>query len=313
MTATAKRRAARLAGAIAGLLALIAIYAVALEPRRLQTVRYRLGVSNLPSAFQGTVIVHLTDFHVGMRGTRRSTLQHAIKATHAARPDLIALTGDYVDEGIWERSASIIGELTAIAPTIGVLGNHDRESSASETSKVVDRLRSLGVQLLANDHVAVAVRGGAAHLVIVAVDDPVTEHANLTAALRGLPSTADPDQPALLLTHAPDIIDRAPANRFVLTLAGHTHGAQVRLSPFHRRTPLDLPMVAGGLDSAYARGAHVVNGNPLFVNHGLGVSSLPVRFLAPPQIAIFTLERGIDESCDADDPGRFLSLKATRR
>lgn len=312
MAGTAGRRAMRLAGGVAGVLALGGIYAVAVEPRRLQTVRYRLGVPDLPPALQGTVIVHLTDFHVGMRGTRRATLRNAVGAARAARPDLIALTGDFVDEGVWHRSAAIIGELGAIAPTVGVLGNHDRESSATRTNEVVDRLRRLGIQLLANDHVAVTVRNGVGRLMVVAVDDPVTGHADLTAALRGLPASSDPNQPAILLAHAPDIIDRAPENRFVLTLAGHTHGAQVRLSPFRRRTPLDVPMVAGGLDSAYARGAHVIRGNLLYVNNGLGVSSLPVRFLAPPQIAIFTLERGIYVAHNADDPDRFLSLETKR-
>src|SRR3712207_7832445 len=55
--------------------------------------------------------------------------------------------------------------------------------------------------------------------------------------------------------------------------------SQLRFSPFKRRTPLDVPMIAGGLDSPYARGSHVVNGNPLYVNSGLGVSGVPFRFL----------------------------------
>lgn len=297
---------------LGGLIALIGVYAIAIEPRRLQIVHYRLGVADLSPNLQGTVIVHLTDFHAGMRGTRQATLKRAVRAARAARPDLIALTGDFVDAGIWERSAAVIGGLSTAAPTLAVLGNHDRESSARQTRQVVDHLRALGVQVLANEHATIPVHGGAGHLTIVAVDDPVTGHADLTAAMDGLPSTADPNEPTLLLAHAPDIVDRAPERRFVLTLAGHTHGAQVRLSPFHQRTPLDLPMVAGGLDSAYARGAHVVRGNPLYVNNGLGVSSLPIRFLAPPQLAIFTLERGIDQSREAGDPERFFSLRLKR-
>ena len=66
-------------------------------------------------------------------------------------------------------------------------------------------------------------------------------------------------------------------------------------------------MVAGGLDSPYARGIHLVNGNPLLVNNGLGVSRLPLRFLAPPEVACFTLARGVDEAKPPEDPARVLT------
>lgn len=51
-------------------------------------------------------------------------------------------------------------------------------------------------------------------------------------------------------------------------------------------------MIVGDLESDYARGTHVVNGNPLCVSNGLGVFGAPFRFLALPSIAIFELARG---------------------
>ena len=144
-------------------------------------------------------------------------------------------------------------------------------------------------------------------MVLIAVDDPSTGRDDLAAATAGLPPEREPGRPAILLGHAPDVADRAPPGRFALALAGHTHGGQVRLSPFRRRTPLEPAMAAGGLDSPYARGAHVVNGTPLSVNNGLGVSRLPLRFLVPPQAACFVLARGLDEAKAPDDPARFLT------
>jgi len=141
---------------------------------------------------------------------------------------------------------------------------------------------------------------------VVAVDDPSHGRDDLATAMAGLPPEREAERPAILLGHAPDVVDRAPPGRFALTLAGHTHGGQLRSSPFKRRTPLDVSMAAGGLDSAYARGALVVNGNPLFVNSGLGVSGVPFRFLAPPQVACFTLTREVEASAAADDPNRFF-------
>jgi predicted MPP superfamily phosphohydrolase len=293
---------AGLAG-IAGL----AAYAYAVEPRRLQVVRYRLGVAELPAQLAGVRIVHLTDFHLGMRPTRWRTLRRAVAATVAEAPDLIAVTGDMTHDGVWTRGGDLFARLAAAAPTVAVLGNHDHHASPAATEEIVARLEQVGVRVLRNTHATVAVRGGVGELVVVAVDDPHLDYDNLGAAMSGLSITPEPDRPALLLGHVPDIVDQAPADRFFLTLAGHTHGGQVRLSPLKRFSPLEVPMIAGGLDSRYPRGTHVVNGNPLFVSNGLGLSGAPFRFLAPPQVARFTLERGVVGDASPDDPERYFA------
>lgn len=285
-------------------------YAYAIEPRRLQQLRYRLGVAELPPSLDGLVVAHLTDFHVGMSGTRRSTLRRAVDIATAWRPDVVALTGDFVHDGRWMPSAGLFRDLAAATPTFAVLGNHDHADTPAATDKIVAALREQGVVVLRNEHRVVPVRDGRGEIVLVAVDDPSEGRDDLAAAMAGLPRERDLERPAILLGHAPDIVDRAPNGRFALTLAGHTHGGQLRSSPFKRRTPLDVSMAAGGLDSSYARGALVVNGNPLFVNSGLGLSGVPFRFLAPPQVACFRFERALDKDKTADDPERYLSLLA---
>lgn len=285
----------------------LAAYAYAVEPRRLQVVRYRLGVAELPAALAGVRIVHLTDFHLGMRPTRWSTLHRAVAATVAEGPDLIALTGDMTHDGVWARGGDLFARLAAAAPTVAVLGNHDHHATPSATEEIVARLERVGVRVLRNTHATVAIRGGTGELVVVAVDDPHLDYDNLGAAMSGLSMTPDPNRPALLLGHVPDIVDQAPADRFILTLAGHTHGGQVRLSPLKRFTPLEVPMIVGDLDSRYPRGTHVVNGNPLFVSNGLGLSGAPLRFLAPPQVARFTLDHGVVGDAGPDDPKRYFA------
>ena len=303
-------RGRRLVVAVTGLVTVACAslaYAYAVEPRRLHELHYRVGVPELPEALEGVRIAHLTDFHVGMTGTRRSTLRRAISVARGWRPDVVALTGDFVHAGRWEPEAALFVELARAAPTFGVLGNHDHRHNPHSTDRLVAALRAQGVMVLANEHRRVPVRGGQGEIVVVAVDDPSQGRDDLGAAMAGLPDGRDPEHPAILLGHAPEIVDRAPPGRFALTLAGHTHGGQLRFSPFKRRTPLELPMIAGGLDSPYPRGTHLVDGNPLFVNSGLGVSGVPFRFLAPPQVACFTLTRFVDESKASDDPARFLT------
>ena len=289
-------------------LALAALgYAYAVEPRRLQKRCFRLGVPDLPEALVGVRIAHLTDFHVGMAGTHAPTLRRAVAVARDWRPDLVALTGDFVHEGRWEPDASLFAGLARTVPTFAVLGNHDMLASPAATERIVAALRGQGVQVLRNEHRIVPVREGRGEVVLVAVEDPSLGHDDLPTAMAGLPERPDPNRPTILLGHAPEIVDRAPPARFALTVAGHTHGGQLRFSPFKRRTPLELPMIAGGLDSPYARGVHVVNGNPLFVNSGLGVSGIPFRFLAPPQVVCFILARGVDADKPPDDPSRYLN------
>lgn len=282
-------------------------YAAWVEPRRLQVVRYRLAVDRLPAEMTGLRIAHLTDFHVGMVGTRLRTLQRAVARTIAARPDVIALTGDFTHTGTWQRGANLVAPLARAAPTYAVLGNHDHAESERATGQLVAHLANHGIRVLRNEHVVLPVHEDRAGMVIVGVNDPRLGYANLDRALDGISPRSERHRPVLLLAHVPDIVEQAPAGRFALTLAGHTHGGQLRFSPFHRFTPLEIPMIVGDLESSYPRGTYVVNGNPLFVSNGLGVSGVPFRFLAPPQIAIFELSPSIDESRNRDDVARYFT------
>ena len=88
--------------------------------------------------------------------------------------------------------------------------------------------------------------------------------------------------PVILMTHNPDVFPVVP-DRVALTLAGHTHGGQVRL-PFIGR-----PIVPSRFGARFAAG-HVVEGDRrLFVATGLGTSILPVRFRVPPAVALLTV------------------------
>jgi predicted MPP superfamily phosphohydrolase len=72
--------------------------------------------------------------------------------------------------------------------------------------------------------------------------------------------------------------------RVALTLAGHTHGGQVKL-PFFGR-----PIVPSRYDERYAIGEVVERGRHLFVTPGVGTSMIPVRFRVPPEISLLTLD-----------------------
>jgi predicted MPP superfamily phosphohydrolase len=89
----------------------------------------------------------------------------------------------------------------------------------------------------------------------------------------------------LLITHNPDLFPEVP-DRVMLTLAGHTHGGQVRL-------PLiGAPIVPSDYGQRFVAGHIVERGRHLFVSTGIGTSDIPVRLGVPPTIFVLTLRGG---------------------
>jgi predicted MPP superfamily phosphohydrolase len=102
--------------------------------------------------------------------------------------------------------------------------------------------------------------------------------------LRGALKEVADESPVLVLSHRPDIFPAVPS-RVALTLAGHTHGGQIRL-------PLvGAPVVPSRFGQAYAAGHVEQGGRHLFVTTGIGTSILPVRLGVPPEMVVLELSR----------------------
>lgn len=100
---------------------------------------------------------------------------------------------------------------------------------------------------------------------------------------------APPDTPVVVLSHVPDVVREASRRGFAAVLAGHTHGGQVRLPLFGAlttRSSLGPHYDLGRFDFAApnARGT-----TTLYINPGIGMSVLPVRFWCPPRWAMVEL------------------------
>jgi predicted MPP superfamily phosphohydrolase len=137
-------------------------------------------------------------------------------------------------------------------------------------------LRDQGIDVLTNEHRVLQVRGQ--QVVIAGVDDPVTGHDDLTAALAGIA----PDAVTVLLSHTPDLFPQVPAH-VDLMLAGHTHCGQVTVPGLGR------PMVPSHFGQRYAAGLVVEGGHQLYVTCGIGTAVMPVRFGNPPEVVVLTL------------------------
>jgi predicted MPP superfamily phosphohydrolase len=114
---------------------------------------------------------------------------------------------------------------------------------------------------------------------VAGISDLWTGRHDVAAALS---SVNDDGAPVILLTHNPDVFPAVP-DRVSLTLAGHTHGGQVRI-PFAGR-----PIVPSRFGQRFAAGHVMEGGRRMYVATGIGTSILPVRFRVPPTIAILTV------------------------
>ena len=223
----------------------------------------------------------VSDLHVGAPYHGLSRLPSTVDRINATHPDMICIAGDFVTLGVVggsftppEAIARELARLRAPAGVFAVLGNHDRLYNGP---RVRAALEAAGIQVLEDTAVRVPTASGAVWM--AGVSDFWTGPHDIPRAMGAL---TDSLAPVLLLTHNPDLFPRIPA-RVTLTLAGHTHGGQVRL-------PLiGAPIVPSVYGPRYAHGLVVEQGRHLFVSTGIGTSDLPVRLGVPPTIFVLTL------------------------
>src|SRR5262249_46803603 len=159
-----------------------------------------------------------------------------------------------------------------------VFGNHDHYTR--DLPALAAFYAARGVRLLNND-AAVLERRGAA-LALAGIDDWNVGRPDLARPLAAASSLA-PGAPVVLLSPTPDAFLEAAASGVALTIAGHTHGGQVRLPG----RPVLVRMSRYRLDE----GRYEHGGAQIVVSRGLGVSGIPLRLCCPPEALLLTLRR----------------------
>ena len=207
-------------------------------------------------------------------------ISRIVQVVNRARPDLVALLGDYIDPEVTfgeaiapEPVAARLARLQAPLGVFAVLGNHDWMNDGERVRRA---LREEKIEVLENDAASVDYAGHVLWLV------------GLADASERIPDVSTPfalvpdGMPLLVLSHNPDLFPLLP-DRPSLTLAGHTHGAQVNLPIVREKvTPSDH-----GAD--YAGGLFRDGERRMYVSRGIGTSTLPLRFRAEPEVVMLTL------------------------
>jgi predicted MPP superfamily phosphohydrolase len=294
---TVFRYAAYLAG---GLPFLAVVYGTTAGRLRYRIVPVDVPLAHLPSSLDGLRIVHLSDLHIG-DFMPRTALRRAVDMINAVQPDLAVLTGDLITSE-HDPLEDGIAELSRLRVPLGVWGchgNHERWAGVEARTQVL--FARDGMHVLRQQCVELSWRGGRFNL--IGVDDQ-REHARPgepSSMLRSIEGLVRSDIPNILLSHNPDTFPRAAALGIELSLAGHTHGGQIRFrlgnrqwSPASLITPFAVGLYRLPFGPARPTASEKTAARPqkcafLYVNPGLGTLGLPLRLGMPPEITVLTL------------------------
>jgi len=263
-------------------------YAGAIEPFGLIVTPYALTPPGWPVGRKLTISV-IADLHAGGPDMTLPHVRRVVDTANALRSDLVVLLGDFkawyrfktrpVADQDWSAE---LARLQAPFGTWAILGNHDWWH---DLKGVRSALADMHIPVLENNAVLLGPPGQ--QFWLAGIGDQIAYQLG-HGRFRGvddLPGTlkhVKTDDPVILLVHEPDIFPNIPP-RVALTLAGHTHGGQIRV-------PLIWPhFVPSAYGARFAYGHIVEDSRHMIVSAGLGTSIIPARFGVPPEIVHITL------------------------
>lgn len=246
-----------------------------------------IRVSGLPEGLDGLRIANIGDVHVGPF-IKPADLAAAVDLVNARKVDLLAITGDLIDDLDQLELTLDALERSEAPPVLSILGNHDKYPNEAAVVAALKR-RNPRIEVLINSSIQVHPHG--VPLRVAGVDYPLAADGRhmlprdeQDAAMRRFADLAfaqsTPGEPLVVLSHHPEFFPISTARGAMLTLSNHTHGGQVRL--FGR------PVIVA---YDYMHGIYHEGNAYLDVNSGLG-HWLPLRIGVPREMSIVTLRRG---------------------
>lgn len=244
--------------------------------KKIKVKEFELQFENLPQAFDGYKILHLTDLHLdSLPGIEQTICEKLEKLDYHS----CFITGDYRQKLIGEYSDKVLSPLHDIMGCIqaedgiyATLGNHD-------TFQIVEHLENMGVRVLTNE--SVRIKRGAESIMLTGVDDPhfyYTRHS--VEALNTEQGTFK-----IALVHSPELYREAADQAYDLYLCGHTHAGQICL-------PMGIPLITHlKKGKKLYKGLWKVDEMQGYTSAGCGVSGVPVRFNSRGEISVFTLRK----------------------
>lgn len=258
--------------------ATVGIFGAVDGDRHEDVTRISITSPSVPRAYDGFKIAQISDTHIGPY-YREPDLDLDLERAHAEGADMVAFTGDLIDDVRYMPEAADTFTREAGKFPEGIIyvwGNHEYYRGKDY---IRSELIKTPVKLLENDNITIHRRG--APLYVAGVDFPwakgnerTEEEEKMTEeAWKGIPKKA----PVLFLAHHSDFIRNGMEKGAILTMTGHTHGTQVGFLG----SPIWAPFT-------YTRGMYTDGKNKGYVSRGIG-GWFPFRFGCSRELVIFTL------------------------
>jgi uncharacterized protein len=257
-------------------------------------------IANLPKGLDGFRIAQLSDLHIG-EFMPREEIRRAVGMANALKPDLAVVTGDFIS-GQHDPLEDCIEELSKLRAPLGTWGcNGNHEIYAGAENSAAQLFDAHGMKLLRQENAQLEWQGEKLNLIGVDYQRDSMTPGPHGAMLQGVEHLVSREMPNILLSHNPNSFRRAAQMGIELSLAGHTHGGQVKveivdhsISPARLITDFvaglfHLPLGNGAAPPAVGANGHSGKSAYLYVNRGLGTFGFPVRLGVPPEITLLTL------------------------
>jgi len=256
----------------------VAFYGTFIGRRRFEVREVELAFENLPPDLDGLRIAQLTDVHYGPY-LNRADLETVAGMANELKPDLVALTGDFITTGAdpLEECIGVLAGVRATAGLWGCLGNHEIYAQCEDHAAAYAGTK--GVRILR--HQRETLRFGKARLNLCGVDYQRKGRPYLAGAER----MVRPEDFNVLLSHNPDVFPEAAGMGYDLVVSGHTHGGQITVEiaeQWANAARFMTPFVKG----EYRRGASAV-----YVSAGIGTVFLPYASAHCPEVTLLKLRR----------------------
>jgi predicted MPP superfamily phosphohydrolase len=253
-------------------------YGVFIERHQLFLREQKLVFPDLPPDLDGLRLVQLTDIHLSPF-LSRAELQRAVDMANETRAHVALITGDLITtiRDPLNDCLDILTGLRADGGVFGCMGNHEIYAHAENYLERAAARK--GMRFLRRR--SEPLRFGNAILNIAGVDYQRQRRPYLVGAEK----LVMPEAFNVLLSHNPDVFPVAAQKGYPLTIAGHTHGGQIRLEILH------VDLNPGHFYTPYVDGLYQQGPASIFVSRGIGTIAVPARVGAPPEVALLRLCR----------------------
>lgn len=274
------------------------LYGVTKGRFNFRVLKETLEFENLPEAFNGLKVVHISDLHIGSFYDNYKEVEKGIDLVNSLKPDIIFFTGDLINNYAWELDGwkNILKKLKAKEGIYSILGNHDYgdyvkwDSTIKKEKNLAEleyRQKMLGFKLLKNESIRLEKRGQ--FIDLIGVENWGTKsfvnYGNLSEALK----KTSKDSFKILLSHDPSHWEEQVMNKtdIDITFSGHTHGMQMGVEiPGIKWSPAKYLYT-------YWAGLYKVNNQFLYVNRGFGYTLFPGRVGIHPEITLVNFRKKV--------------------